>query len=804
MADKIVAEYTVKVDKAIKDLEKLAKKVDKVDDERKKTQDGFKSMSNGMVNNFKKVGAAIGLAFGAQEIISFGKEAVKLASQMEGIERAFKRIGGANSANLLDGLRKATRGTVSDLQLMQKAVQASNFKIPLESLASLFKFAQARARETGESVEYLTNSIVLGIGRKSPLILDNLGISAVELRERLKGVGVEAANVGDIAKIIGDIAEEELAKMGNQADTTADKIAQLSTVFENFKVVIGKGLINEATDLTESLSGLSEQASKLFGTTDGAEAFAKAFSFALTSLTTGFRILGAVGERSLLIVNGVKDGIIELAENVQIETFKMKLNGDELERFNALSRTAQLIMIRRNNDIEDYADFTDDAIRATKEFNKQVAEKPEEDIITQEVIKNLAYYNNLIKKLREEQANSNTTRERVRELEDEINEAVRQRNLLLGKLSKEQKEQIELEEKLRKIRSIVWENMKTDGVPTVVSMSSTLDGLNKLLNEQKDILNNSPEFSKPYKDAKKAIEELEKKIEGFNDDYIDPSQGFPDYAPGGSMSATGQGLIGGEDDEGGSKPPISDELADELNQAFQMWSDFYSSINELQSLQNELALQDLKQRFQAEEITRQEYEEKRRAILRKQARQEKANALIQATVNTALAVTAALNTQPFLPLGPIAAGIAAASGAIQIGMIAAQPTPQFEEGGFVDSKGYISGRSHKTGGVLIEAEGGEYITSKKYAQRNKDILEAINSGNWEKYKFENIISPAIEQVLEGGMDNIGASIVLQNKFNDKNLLKAIDRHRTSDKNGFEFLANELKKLKQPNRGGYSA
>lgn len=779
MADKIVAEYTVKVDKAIKDLEKLANKVDKVDDERKKTQDGFKSMSNGMVNDFKKVGAAIGLAFGAQQLVSFGKEAVKLAGQMEGVERAFKRIGGANSANLLDGLRKATRGTVSDLQLMQKAVQASNFKIPLENLASLFKFAQARARETGESVEYLTNSIVLGIGRKSPLILDNLGISAVELRERLKGVGVEASSVGDIAKIIGDIAEEELAKMGDQASTTADKLEKINAALDNMKVVAGEALINLGTGLLYLLGQVDTGIESTDGLAKAAENLASIYNDD---------------------VSGAVDKMIQKNQELLANQIKIA----ELEETRSYQNSREAI-----NNINEQIDKLEERNIFLKEYVTQLKDiydaSIKENDVQKEVIKNLAYYNDIIKKLKAEQADSNTTRERVRELEDEINEAVRQRNLLLGKLSKEQKEQIELEEKLRKIRSIVWENMKTDGVPTVVSMSSTLDGLNKLLNEQKDILNKSPEFSKPYKDAKKAIEELEEKIEGFNDDYIDPSEGFPDYAPGGSMSATGQGLIGGDDDdEGGSKPPISDELAKELNQAFQMWSDFYSSINELQSLQNELALQDLKQRFQAEEITRQEYEEKRRAILRKQARQEKANALIQATVNTALAVTAALNTQPFLPLGPIAAGIAAASGAIQIGMIAAQPTPQFEEGGFVDSKGYISGRSHKTGGVLIEAEGGEYITSKKYAQRNKDILEAINSGNWEKYKFENIISPAIEQVLEGGMDNIGASIVLQNKFNDKNLLKAIDRHRTSDKNGFEFLANELKKLKQPNRGGYSA
>jgi hypothetical protein len=737
MADKIVAEYTVKVDKAIKDLEKLAKKVDKVDNERKKTQDGFKSMSNQLSGGFKKVGAAIGLAFGAQEIISFGKEAVKLASQMEGVERAFKRIGGANSANLLDGLRKATRGTVSDLQLMQKAVQASNFNIPLENLASLFKFAQARARETGESVEYLTNSIVLGIGRKSPLILDNLGISAVELRERLKGVGVEAANVGDIAKIIGDIAEEELAKMGNQADTTADKIAQLSTVFENFKVVIGKGLIDEATDLTESLSGLSEQASKLFGTTDGAEAFAKAFSFALTSLTTGFRILGAVGERSLLIVNGVKDGIIELAENVQIETFRMKLNGDELERFNALSRTAQLIMIRRNNDIEDYADFTDDAIRATKEFNKQVAEKPEEDIITQEVIKNLAYYNKLIKDLRTEQAKSNTTRERVRDLENEINEAIRQRLILLGRLR------------------------ETGG--------ATLDPIEPIT-----------EIS-PLDQAEQLTEDLISEQHRRDAEIAAIKEQYRQW----DLEA-------------------EEAYQQELNNKFFMYaqatSDLFHNLAQIQRNLNKEELDLLQERLEKGEITRDQYEQKRKAILQDQAESEKALAIFDATINGASAVVSAYTTDPT----GILAAIVAASVAAQIAAIASQPVPQFEDGGFVDSKGYISGRSHKTGGVLIEAEGGEYITSKKYAQKNKDILEAINSGNWEKYKFENIISPAIEQVLEGGMDNIGASIVLQNKFNDKNMLRAFDRNRSSARQDAQYIVSELSKnFKGRLRGGFA-
>ena len=50
---------------------------------------------------------------------------------------------------------------------------------------------------------------------------------------------------------------------------------------------------------------------------------------------------------------------------------------------------------------------------------------------------------------------------------------------------------------------------------------------------------------------------------------------------------------------------------------------------------------------------------------------------------------------------------------------------------------------------------------------------------------------------------MGASYVLNAGFNDKNLLRAIDRHRNSDKDGFVFLAQELKRMKPRKRGGFA-
>lgn len=205
--------------------------------------------SQQLSQTLSKIGAAVAAAFAADKIISFAKEASELAQVAEGVEIAFKRIGGDQ---IMGQLQKATKGTVSDLELMKAAVQASNFKIPLQDLSKLLEFAHQRAKDTGQSVDYLVQSIVLGIGRKSPLILDNLGISAVALREKFHGLNAEQKTVADVAKAVGEIAAEEMAKVGDSVQTASEKFAQQKAIIENWKVDIGKA-VNGIVGLFTSL-----------------------------------------------------------------------------------------------------------------------------------------------------------------------------------------------------------------------------------------------------------------------------------------------------------------------------------------------------------------------------------------------------------------------------------------------------------------------------------------------------------------------------------------------------------------------
>lgn len=79
-------------------------------------------------------------------------------------------------------------------------------------------------------------------------------------------------------------------------------------------------------------------------------------------------------------------------------------------------------------------------------------------------------------------------------------------------------------------------------------------------------------------------------------------------------------------------------------------------------------------------ITEEEYEKKKAALQLKQQKLAKAQALFTAGINTAMAITSALATQPFVPLGLAMAVLAGALGAAQIAAIAAKPLSQYAKG----------------------------------------------------------------------------------------------------------------------------
>lgn len=173
---------------------------------------------------------AQGFKDSVKELVDGGLE---MAETADGVTKAFKDM---DQPDLLENLRKATKNTVNDVQLMTAAVQAKDFRIPLEDLGKYLQFAQLKAQQTGQSVDYMTNSIVTGLGRKSPLILDNLGISAAEISEKTK-------ETGDFMKAVAEIVDTQLAEAGETYISAADRAARKTVELQNAQKALGDEIL---------------------------------------------------------------------------------------------------------------------------------------------------------------------------------------------------------------------------------------------------------------------------------------------------------------------------------------------------------------------------------------------------------------------------------------------------------------------------------------------------------------------------------------------------------------------------------
>lgn len=351
--------------------------------------------SEGQLSSFKgvvgKIGGAIAGAFTVDKIVQFTKEAYKLAGQAQGVYNAFSRL---NRPGLLNDLKEATRGTTDELKLMQTAVQANNFKIPLDQLATYLKFATNRAIETGESVDYLVQSIILGIGRKSPLILDNLGISASELREEL-------AKTGDMGKAVGNIINKSMSEAGDAIETSAVKTQKLGAAWKDFMVAVGgSGAVKSTGNIiTDTLTSITRAMSDLIKSGKSWSAFIGSMLGGILG-PLGAIFGGATAAGSAITGQRSKQNKID-AEDASAAKLAKKWadSAATIEEVNILLNSA------RSDSIDLTAKETQAIIEALMEKKKQLKAQEQEKIAREQTEKGIKAQIAALEELRAQEAN---------------------------------------------------------------------------------------------------------------------------------------------------------------------------------------------------------------------------------------------------------------------------------------------------------------------------------------------------------------------------------------------------------------
>ena len=716
--DKIVAKYEADVTDYVKDISKATGIAQKDFEKVNKS-------AGGLTKGMKQIGGAIAAAFAVDRIVSFTAEASKLAAAGEGIRKAFERVG---DPKLLQGLRDATRGTVSDLNLMKGAVQAENFKIPLEKLATLFEFARRRAKETGISVDYLVESIVTGLGRRSIKILDNLQLTTNQLEAAMGGTAMAAASIGELTAATALLAKQQMREMGDEVITTADRMKQLDTAIVNMKTEYGDMINKSALFYADLLGVIDLNEHQVTGLQKAMETIAK---MEIDDLVSGYQTLSGLYVEI--------EGQLEKVTKLQSEMDGLGTSSNDRKRRTALieeleTENARLDMMR-----EVFTEFQNHE-KTLANANKNRKEQ----------IHNVAFYTAKIKALTEEQELENTSLERNAQILKELIAAQKALDLLKGKERKASKD-----DAFRKAQRAQGDLTAMSGVGIGANFfDDTLEQLKAQLAIQQEILNTNAANSMEYVNAKENVEDLTEKIENFGEQSAK------------TTTVTAKTVKDTTDSSLQTYQHYADASADIAMEVADL-------IMDQARRQNEYEQDLLTQKFEKGIISEEEYSRKSTELKRKQASEERSMAIFQAIIGTAQAVMQALSSTP----PPASYGLAAAAGvlgSVQLGIIAGQPLPQFAKG----TKNAPSGFKWvgEEGPELIHDGGGYPIITHRESMK---ILE--------KYNIESV---DIDSIQRGGFDGMAASAKLQG-FSDSNMLVATDRLRESNKRGFVYMADRI-------------
>ncbi len=205
----------------------------------------FSTMGQKISGSIKKISRVAMVTTGAIAGIGtagflLGKNLTDMAGKSNQLADTLKNRLGKEFDNLLPTLKKASGGTVSEYEAMMAASKAMELGVTKDTkkMGDMMSVARVKARKMGISTEQAFDDLVTGVGRMSPLILDNLGIAIpTAAKETMKSMN-DLEKKQYLTDLI--IASEDLA---NIQQTDAEKAQELSANIADMKVEIGQGLL---------------------------------------------------------------------------------------------------------------------------------------------------------------------------------------------------------------------------------------------------------------------------------------------------------------------------------------------------------------------------------------------------------------------------------------------------------------------------------------------------------------------------------------------------------------------------------
>ena len=197
-------------------------------------------------SSFATLGPGLAAAAGGIGLlVQRGSDVEKIAGSFESLTAA----AGLTGETLLTTVRDAVKGTVSDMDIMAASNKALLLGLPVtnEQMGTMAESAVALGQAMGQGANKSLDDLITALGRSSPLILDNLGLT-VKVGEANEAYAVK---LGKSAKELTD-AEKKQAFFNAAMDAAKTKTAELGGIQET---AAGKALAlrNQIQNQTDEL-----------------------------------------------------------------------------------------------------------------------------------------------------------------------------------------------------------------------------------------------------------------------------------------------------------------------------------------------------------------------------------------------------------------------------------------------------------------------------------------------------------------------------------------------------------------------
>ncbi|CUS05402.2 membrane protein of unknown function [Candidatus Promineifilum breve] len=237
-------------------------------------EDKASGVLKGIGGSLRSVGAValggLGIATGA--VVGLGAAVVGLAQDaaaLPGLTSAFGELTSTmegGSAGMIAALQDSSGGLITNTELMRSfntaaALVGNDFA---EVLPDAMGYLSKVSAATGQDMGFMLDSLVKGVGRLSPMILDNLGIQvnlteANEIYAKSVGKSADELTKAEQQTALMNQVMEKLAANTEGMDGMSDPFKAFQVTLQNVKDEIGAKLLPAITPLMNKFSALTQR-----------------------------------------------------------------------------------------------------------------------------------------------------------------------------------------------------------------------------------------------------------------------------------------------------------------------------------------------------------------------------------------------------------------------------------------------------------------------------------------------------------------------------------------------------------------